>query len=130
MQSENDLAVVEAFVVQQVRTMNALQQDRVIILQQPVQQVPVRSRANDVRQLMGKPLMSFMAGVIVNLDAIVVQYGLAAPSILETVQMDTNPGCMKRSDLMKQIKDTPVIHRVGYIQTYNMKVFVFHVVIN
>jgi hypothetical protein len=110
--------------------MNALQQDRVIILQQPVQQVPVRSRTNDVRQLMRKPLVSFMTGVIVDLDAIVVQYRLMAPSILETVQMDANPGCMKRSDLMKQIKDTPVIHRVGYIQTYNMKVFVFHVVIN
>jgi hypothetical protein len=53
-----------------------------------------------------------------------------APSILETMQMDADPGCMKRPDLIKQIKDTPVIHRVGYIQTYNMKVFVFHVVIN
>jgi len=51
-------------------------------------------------------------------------------SILKTVQMDADPGCVKRPDLMKEIKDTPVIHRVGYIQTYNMKVFVFHVVIN
>jgi hypothetical protein len=74
--------------------------------------------------------MPFMAGIIVDLDAIVVQYRLLAPSILETMQMDADPDCMERPDLIKQIKDTPVVHRVGYIQTYNMKVFVFHVIIN
>jgi hypothetical protein len=73
--------------------------------------------------------MPFMAGIIVDLDAIVVQYRLLAPPILKTMQMDANPRCMQRRDLMIQVKDTPVIHRVGYIQTYNMKVFVFHVVI-
>ncbi len=79
---------------------------------------------------MRETLMSFMTGIIVDLDAIVVQHSLLAPSILETVQVDANPGCMEPSDLVKQIKDTTVIHRVGYIQAYNMKVFVFHVVFN
>jgi hypothetical protein len=110
--------------------MDAFQQDRIIILQQPVQQLTIRSRTNDVRQLMGKPFMSFMARIIVDLDAIVVQYRLLTPSILETVQVDADTGCMEPSDLMKQIKDAAVIHGVGYIQAYNMKVFVFHVVIN
>jgi hypothetical protein len=79
---------------------------------------------------MGKPLVPFMAGIIVDLDTIVIQDRLPAPAIFKTMQVDADPCPMEPPDLMKQVKDTPVIHRVGYIQTYNMKVFVFHVLIN
>jgi hypothetical protein len=79
---------------------------------------------------MGKPLVPFMAGIIVDLDTIVIQDRLPVPAIFKTMQVDADACPMEPPDLMKKVKDTPVIHRVGYVQTYNMKVFVFHVVIN
>jgi hypothetical protein len=71
--------------------------------------------------------MPFAAGIVMDLHTIIIQFGLFPPSIFETMQMDLYALPVKGYDLVKKIKNTPVIHRVGHIQANNMQVLIFHV---
>jgi hypothetical protein len=51
-QAKDDLSVVEAVVIQQVSTVDAFEQDGIVILQQAVEQPPVGTGANDIRETM------------------------------------------------------------------------------
>ena len=69
---------------------------------------------------MGKALMAFMAGIIINFDTIVLQDGLRSPSVFETVQMDLYTCRMKEFHLMKKVEHPPVINRVWHVKTHDM----------
>ena len=119
-QPEDDLSAVEAFVVEQIGTMNALQQDGVVVFEQPFQQLPVRPGTYDIRKTMGKALVSFVAAIITHLFAVFIEDGLSPATVLETMQMDPDPRFVQGPDLMEQIKDSPIVHRVGDIQADDM----------
>jgi hypothetical protein len=119
-QPEDDLSAVEAFVVEQIGTMNALQQDGVIVFEQPVQQLPVRPGTYNIRKTMGKAFVSFVAAIIMHLFTVFVEDGLSPATVLETMQMYPDPRVVQRPDLMEQIKDSPIVHRVGDIQADDM----------
>jgi hypothetical protein len=69
---------------------------------------------------MRKSLMPFTPRVVANLRAIIIQYRLLPPAVLETMQMDDHPRRMQHLDLLKKVKHPAVIDRVRHIQTHNM----------
>jgi hypothetical protein len=119
-QSQNDLPVVEAIVVEQVGTMDAFEKDGVIVLQQPVEKLTVGAGANDIGQPVRESLMAFVAGVVVDLYAVFFQYRLRAAAVFKAVQMDLYAGVKERPDLMEQVEDSPVIYGVRHVQAHDM----------
>jgi len=119
-QPQNDLPVVETIVVEQIGAMDAFEKDGVIVLQQPVEELAVGTGADDIGQPVRESLMAFVARVVVDLDAIFFQHGLWAAAVFKTVQMDLYAGVEERPDLMEQVEDSPVIHRVRHVQAHDM----------
>jgi hypothetical protein len=101
--------------------MDAFYQDRMFILQQPVQQFSIGPGTDNIGQLVAETLMAFFPGVVSNFSTIVIQFLLPAPSIFETVQMDGYSFLMHGLDLIKKIKNAPVIWREGDIMTNDMQ---------
>jgi hypothetical protein len=100
--------------------MDTFQENRVVIQEQPFQQLTIRPGTYDIGQLIGKALVTFMAFVIVYLYTIVIEYGLLTPSVFKTVQMNLYTCGMQQTDLMKKIEYSPVIYRVGHVQAHDM----------
>jgi hypothetical protein len=119
-ETQDDLAVIEAFVVEQIGAMDAFEQDGVVVPEQPFQQLAVRSGTDDIGEAMGKTFMSFMPGIIVHLNTIFIQYRLMSPAIFKAMQMDLYPGIKEGPKFMEQVEDSPVIHRVRHVQAHDM----------
>jgi hypothetical protein len=64
--------VIEAIVVEKVGAVDAFKQDGMFVLEQAIQQLPARSRTDDIGQTMGKAFMAFVPGVVIHFDAIFV----------------------------------------------------------
>jgi len=119
-QPQNDLPVVEAIVVEQVSAMDAFEEDGVIVLQQPVEELTIGAGADNIGQPVRESLMAFVAGVVVDLDAVFFQYRLWAAAVFKAMQMDLYAGGKERPDLMEQVEDSPVIYRVRHVQAHDM----------
>jgi hypothetical protein len=100
--------------------MYALQENGVIIPEQPFQQLIIRPGTNDIGQLIGKALVAFMTLVIVYLYAIVIEDRLFSPTVFKTVQMNLYSCGTQQPDLMEQIEYAPVIYRERHIQAHDM----------
>jgi hypothetical protein len=100
--------------------MDTLQENGMVIQEQPVQELAIRPGTYDVWQLIGKALVALMSLVIVYLYAVVIENGLFTPAILKTVQMYLYSRGMQQSDLMEQVENAPVIYRVWHVQAHNM----------
>jgi len=118
--TQHDLAAVEAVVVEQIGAMNALEEDGIVVFEQSFEELSVRSRANNVGQAMGKTFMSFVAGIVVHFDAILIEDGLWTAAVFKAVQMDLDARVEKGADLMKKVEDPAIIHRIGHIQAHDM----------
>jgi len=119
-ESQHDLPIAEAIVIEQIGTMDAFEQYGMIVFEESVEKLAAGAGADDVGQTMGESLMAFAARVIVDLDTIFFQYGLGTAAILKTVQMDLYSGPGERPDLMEQVDNSPVIHRVRHVQAHDM----------
>jgi hypothetical protein len=100
--------------------MNALQENGMIIPEQPFEQLTIRPGTYDIWQLIGKTLVAFMTLIIVYLYTIVIEDGLFTPTVFKTVQMNLYSCGMQQTDLMEQIEYAPVIYRVWHVQAHNM----------
>jgi hypothetical protein len=64
--------------------------------------------------------MAFVTLIIVDLHAIIVERGLMATAIFETMQVYLYACAMQEPEFMERIDDTSVIYRIGHIQTHDM----------
>jgi hypothetical protein len=100
--------------------MDALQENGMIIPEQPFQQLTIRPRTYDIGQLIGKTFVALVTLVIIHLYAIVIEDGLFTPTVFKTVQMDLYSCGMQQPDLMEKIEYTPVIYRVWHVEAHDM----------
>lgn len=98
--------------------MDAFQQNRILILVQPCNQIGIGPRFYDKRQLERKPLDVFVAHIVMHFLAILMQRLLRAAALCKTMQVDFNPQLGQFLDFIKQINHAAIIGRpwniVGY----------------
>jgi hypothetical protein len=120
MQTQDDPAVVEPRVTYEIGAMNAFEEDREVVFQQFPEQLFARAGADDIGQFVREAFVPFVAFVIVDLYAIVIENGLAAATVFEAVQVDLYSGAVQTADLVKQVEDASVVYRIWDVQTHDM----------
>jgi hypothetical protein len=123
-EAEKHGAAREARIVQEIGTVNALQQDGKFVFQQFFEQFGAGAGTYYIGQFVGETFVARAAWIIKNALAVLIQFGLFSAAIFKTVQPDAYPLAMQRPNLIKEIKNAPVIRRVGNIMANNMEDFV------
>ena len=94
-----------------------------VVFQQITEKRFIDPAGNDIGQFGRKSLVSDRPLVIMDRCTILVEYGLFAPSVLETMQMNLDTLLVQSHQFVKHIAGAPVINRVGYVERDDMQVF-------
>jgi hypothetical protein len=113
----------EPGIAQDMGAMNALQNDRMIVLQKIIWKLVIGPGANDIRKVVGESLMSLVSGIILDFDTVFIQFILFTAPVFKTMQMNFYSLLKKCFYLEEQVEYPAVIHRIGNVQANNMCVF-------
>jgi hypothetical protein len=75
---------------------------------------------------MRNSLMAPAPGIVMDVNAILIQFRLLSPSVFKTVKVYENAVLGQRFDLIENINDPAIVRGKGDIQTNYMHVFIRH----